>query len=413
MSLQIAAQHLAKKGRGPDTELVHMTKGEIAGLQSLALAHGGSLTINPHTGLAEAGFLSSILPMIAGFALGPAGFGLMSSLGAAATVGGITGLASGSLGKGLMAGLGAYGGSSLAGDLMGAGGGLSETALNAAAQQASLSGMSPEAYKTLYAATSPSNIQALQAGAGQVFSSAPSAMNFAKQNMLGIGALAAPIAAGMTPNYTGAPASTQSSGNITPFGFTRNVDDSDPRNPRVNQYYTAGTPVNAPGPAGYPYQPGQVIGMADGGMAMGNENYPLANSQQVNYASFSQNPVQNNVLNNASDVKVDPSTGAEMFAQGGIASLGSYSDGGQLLKGPGDGVSDNIPAVIGKSQPARLADGEFVLPSRIVSEIGNGSTDAGARELYKMMARIQKSRSKTVGKDKVAVDSKARNLLPA
>lgn len=93
--------------------------------------------------------------------------------------------------------------------------------------------------------------------------------------------------------------------------------------------------------------------------------------------------------------------------------LGSYSDGGQLLKGPGDGVSDNIPAVIGKRQPARLADGEFVLPSRIVSEIGNGSTDAGARELYKMMARIQKSRNKTVGKDKVAVDAKARNLLPA
>jgi len=101
------------------------------------------------------------------------------------------------------------------------------------------------------------------------------------------------------------------------------------------------------------------------------------------------------------------------MAAGGMSSLGSYSDGGRLLKGPGDGVSDNIPAVIGKRQPARLADGEFVLPARIVSEIGNGSTAAGARELYKMMARIQKNRSKTVGKDKVAVDAKSRKLLPA
>jgi len=62
------------------------------------------------------------------------------------------------------------------------------------------------------------------------------------------------------------------------------------------------------------------------------------------------------------------------MAAGGIASLGGYSDGGQLLRGPGDGVSDDIPATIGRNQPARLADGEFVVPARIVSELGNGST---------------------------------------
>jgi len=101
------------------------------------------------------------------------------------------------------------------------------------------------------------------------------------------------------------------------------------------------------------------------------------------------------------------------YAAGGISSLGSYSDGGQLLKGPGDGVSDSIPAQIGARQPARLADGEFVVPARIVSELGNGSTDAGAKQLYAMMDRIQKNRKKTVGKGKVAVDSKARKLLPA
>ena len=107
------------------------------------------------------------------------------------------------------------------------------------------------------------------------------------------------------------------------------------------------------------------------------------------------------------------------YAEGGLAALahrsnlGHYSDGGQLLKGPGDGVSDDIPAQIGEKQPARLADGEFVIPARIVSELGNGSTDAGARRLYQMMDRIQAGRAKTVGKNRVALDSKAERHLPA
>ena len=111
------------------------------------------------------------------------------------------------------------------------------------------------------------------------------------------------------------------------------------------------------------------------------------------------------------------------FARGGIADglssaeshLGSYSAGGRgrLLRGPGDGVSDSIPATIGGKQPARLADGEFVIPARIVSELGNGSTEAGAKQLYAMMDRIQRARRKTTGKNKVAVNTKARKLMPA
>ena len=99
------------------------------------------------------------------------------------------------------------------------------------------------------------------------------------------------------------------------------------------------------------------------------------------------------------------------MAHGGLGSLGSYSDGGRLLKGPGDGVSDSIPAMIGKNQPARLADGEFVIPARIVSEIGNGSTDAGARKLYAMMDRIKKARGKSM--KNIAANSKADKYLPA
>ena len=109
----------------------------------------------------------------------------------------------------------------------------------------------------------------------------------------------------------------------------------------------------------------------------------------------------------------------QMAATGGMMrdNLGGYSHGGiaGLTRGPGDGVSDSIPAEIGTTgkQPARLADGEFVIPARIVSELGNGSTEAGAKSLQAMVDRVQKRRSKTVGKGKVAVDSKARKGLLA
>ena len=109
----------------------------------------------------------------------------------------------------------------------------------------------------------------------------------------------------------------------------------------------------------------------------------------------------------------------QMAAGGGMMrdNLGGYSHGGiaGLTRGPGDGVSDSIPAEIGTSgkQPARLADGEFVIPARIVSELGNGSTEAGAKSLQAMVDRVQARRGKTVGKGKVAVDSKARKGLLA
>ena len=90
------------------------------------------------------------------------------------------------------------------------------------------------------------------------------------------------------------------------------------------------------------------------------------------------------------DIKTGP-VGIAAAAQGG--SIGGYSDGGRMLKGPGDGMSDSIPAVIGKKQPARLADGEFVVPADVVSHLGNGSTDAGAKRLYSMMDKVRKART--------------------
>ena len=106
------------------------------------------------------------------------------------------------------------------------------------------------------------------------------------------------------------------------------------------------------------------------------------------------------------------------YANGGLAQYASYADGGMpdvatdhgYLQGPGDGVSDDIPATIGDSQPARLAGGEFIIPSKIVAEIGNGSSDAGASRLHQMMERINKKRLSS--KD-WAKDTKAYNELPA
>lgn len=108
--------------------------------------------------------------------------------------------------------------------------------------------------------------------------------------------------------------------------------------------------------------------------------------------------------------------GPKVYADGGATEqydLGGYSDGGRLLRGPGDGVSDSIPATIGNKRPARLADGEFVVPARIVSELGNGSTEAGARKLYAMMERVQAARKGSIGKGKVAKNSRADKYLPA
>jgi hypothetical protein len=160
-----------------------------------------------------------------------------------------------------------------------------------------------------------------------------------------------------------------------------------------------------------PYMPPSGLAAADTSMVPNIQIQPQQNAnQQLGLEAFYPMMEQQLAMQ-----------GAQMkqqgYAEGGMAdggySLGSYSDGGRLLRGPGDGVSDSIPASIGDGQPARLADGEFVVPARIVSEIGNGSTEAGARKLYAMMDRVQKARRKTVGKNQVARNTKAEKLLPA
>ena len=122
MSLHNLANEIQKKGRGDDRMLVHMTPKEVAGLQAIAKAHGGSLTVNPDTGLVEAGFLKNLMPMIIGAGLTAATGGAAAPWMVGLGYGAFETARTGDIGKGLMAGLGAYGGAGLGAGLANAGG---------------------------------------------------------------------------------------------------------------------------------------------------------------------------------------------------------------------------------------------------------------------------------------------------
>ena len=157
-------------------------------------------------------------------------------------------------------------------------------------------------------------------------------------------------------------------------------------------------------------QPSQGIPMPNRGSGIPSQGYALnPNSMQSN-SQIAQAAQQAQLQQRLAAAGGMASGGLSGYANGGMSNLGGYSDGGHLLKGPGDGVSDSIPATIGGKQPARLAEGEFVIPARIVSELGNGSTDAGAKRLYAMMDRIKAKRASTKN---IAADTKAYKYLPA
>ena len=404
MSLQLAAQHLASRGRGPDTTLVHMAPQEVASLQAIAKAHGGTLTSNPDTGLPEAGFLSKLLPMIAGFALAPltAGTSLAflgaTPLASALTVGGVSGLATGSLKKGLMAGLGAYGGASLGGAMAGAGTAeLGKTAVTSATEEAAKQGLTGEAYNQAVQNSvaskmgSLSGLDKLSAG----FSNPAATMNAmgGSSGLFKTGLMAA------APMLMGG------------FGQTTPAPAGDSKMPQ-RQVYNAGAATTTPAP--------DVPEYGNLGQDFGRQQsyFPNAGYQNISDEEAKRlrgyadgGPIQE--LSDRDEAQTLMANNGQMFAKGGLSHLGDYSDGGRMLRGPGDGVSDSIPATIGGKRPARLADGEFVVPARIVSELGNGSSEAGARKLYAMMDRVQKARKKSIGKGNVAKNSRADRLLPA
>ena len=555
MSLQLAAQHLSSQGRGKDSTLVHMSPREVNSLNAIAKAHGGQLSINPSTGLPEAGFLESLLPMAAGFALNAAVPGLGAAMGGFAVpalVGGGMALMTGSLEKGLMAGLGAYGGANLGASLAQTGvEAAAATAPEIAAAQANAATQMQNFYDPATQAFKPGGLEAVQKAsmdASNAYANAQTGaqaaydkLGFMDKMKSNFGTLTSPGGASSmfdkissspmsllkTVGSAAAPAigeamkpkeqeETKADSDLGQrYGFSMNpTGGQQPQQaqPGQNPLSNTPTPTTTPFPTPDIYGREQryfapsyskltpehaksTYGYADGGVATDpdrpTETPALlafkqmqaqraaqppapqidAVSQFNQYAQqtvgapnqlqapptapatstglgeygYSYNPVKQQLTQIPGTAPAEPSanpfsidgrpvvaytaTGEKIYgekpdnrpigmggirmASGGISHLGDYSDGGRLLRGPGDGVSDSIPAMIGKRQPARLADGEFVVPARIVSELGNGSTEAGARKLYAMMDRIQKARGKTVGKGKVAKNSRSEKYLPA
>jgi len=124
---------------------------------------------------------------------------------------------------------------------------------------------------------------------------------------------------------------------------------------------------------------------------------PTQGLNKSSYLPTDMESIRQSMLNTRGlqELTKGPMSQGMAFAEGGLSSLGGYAAGGnpRLLRGPGDGMSDNIPAMIGKKQPARLADGEFVIPADVVSHLGNGSTEAGANRLHEMMNKVRRDRT--------------------
>ena len=131
-----------------------------------------------------------------------------------------------------------------------------------------------------------------------------------------------------------------------------------------------------------------VAGMGLGGGAFDPEPMELETPDKYKY-----DPTRR--LNLGDDVD----SGLRLLATGG------YLEGG----GVGDGMSDDIPAIIDQEQPAALSEGEFVVPADVVSHLGNGSSNAGARMLYDMMATIREART---GNSKQGVEIEAEEYMP-
>jgi hypothetical protein len=462
------ANQVQSKGRGQDTMLVHMTPGEVKGLQALAMSQGGSLTINPQTGLPEAGFLSSILPMIAGFALGPAGFALMSAPMAGLTVGAMTGIATGSLKKGLMAGLGAYGGAGIGEGLVGAANATTpvttgaEAGLTSASEMAA-SNLSPEAlnanmltpeaitqsginspyYKMAQSNIDPGLLEGMggtpgmtaqQVATAPVINPTPSIptspttgfesagtgfKNMFDTGQVGTDARSAFMKATPTGSLTAAGTTVASA--LTPEPAPLQTSKSFIRGYDLDITNPSGTPMYTPQDTRereqvrYAFSPRPIYEAAQGGLtALNGQTYddeygrdeyaPGGSVKKRKVTSLRGNPYYK-FAQDRKDSSMEAAV-EQNFAKGGLGAVLPP----RFLSGGGDGMSDSIKARIGGVQEARLADGEFVVPADVVSHLGNGSSKAGAKKLYAMMDKIRKART---GRTRQAPEVNARKYMPA
>ena len=445
------AQAVANQGRMGDSMMVHMNPMEVAGLQALARSQGTSMTTNPQTGMPEAFNLSAFLPFIAGMALNAfapgvgsaigSALGTSSAVGTGLAVGGATALGTGSLKKGLMAGLGAYGGAGL-------GEGLVSTATPSQAAIAA-----PEAVggvqgstgltiptesmvptTTLPAATSPFQAplnSPLGVTDGMGLNLDSTFVPSTAEAVGGVTGSSGLTAAPMTP--TPGPFANMSGKDIFKYGSAAysgtaglaQPEYEPPKSTAMLRPYTYSfNPVTGayeprPGDTSERlygesvFTPGPVTPAAAGGLMASMRETDFDDRDDMyaagGLAAFKQGGKMQRP-------KGRPLTGAAPYDFMGrdesmLQSVEkNFAKGGRFLVGNGDGMSDDIPAVIADKQPARLADGEFVIPADVVSHLGNGSSKAGAERLHDMMRRIRKERT---GRDKQAPAVKAEKYMPA
>ena len=457
MSLHKLATEIQKKGRGDDRMLVHMTPKEVEGLQAIARAHGGSLTINPDTGLVEAGFLKNILPMVIGAGITAATGGAAAPWMIGLGYGGFEAARTGDISKGLMAGLGAYGGAGLASGLASAGTSAAEAAVPEATKAVAAESAGTMGNQFAYNAAGemvPANVAPSITGAAQgtaqVAAPGASAPSYLSKMGSGVGQLG--TEAGRSAVYSAMPTGTLPglaapvvAGALEPKPIDTQQDDYERKYPelslssdfrgytpqRPNPYYTPRGLGYSGYAAGGSIAP-QLNNMPAGGLAAlqgMRDGYGAAQTMDGNMPQFNKGgmPKKATRTSAAQIAGMDPLeaglaelNNARAMAQmrGNVAlpkrsveDMGVISAAqGRYLKGDGDGMSDSIPATINGRQPARLADGEFVVPADVVSHIGNGSSDAGAKKLYKMMDKVRVART---GKKSQAPAVKTDKYLPA
>jgi hypothetical protein len=444
------AENVRQMGRGEDSVLMHVTPHELSGLQALAMAHGGSLTINPQTGLPEAGFLGGVfkklLPTLIGVGMNFVlpGSGLVATLGGkAATAGLMTGLGSlaltGSLKKGLMAGLGAYGGASLAGGIQGAVKGAPVPGSTASGIPAGATpppaiptpppvaeGLAGLPTKALPGGALPGMAQATGtiAPVAPVMKTGLSGFaqgfaNTAKGNMTGLLAKAAvPLAiSGAVQGVSGAMA--PSGGVTTPTGQIDNsyqgpyyaedrqqiMDPEGEVTGKQRRHFARSMPA-VYNTAGQMVQPGS---MTERGTPIlqpflnpkAKKGQPMYEYRMVPYMGGVA-PEEEQQMGYAKGGEIAMDDGAFVLDARTVSELGNGSSnagkevlrriGGMAIEGPGDGVSDSVPARIGRDQPARVARDEVVVPAKAVRKIGNGSSKRGADKLYALMDKAHKAR---------------------
>lgn len=469
------AEQLRSQGRDEDTMLVHMTPEEVNSLQGLAMAHGGSLTINPETGLPEAGFLKKLLPTILG-----AGLMLIPGVNALAAAGMVAAgsvAKTGSLKKGLMAGLSAYGGASLAGGL-GAGnvfgGAAKEAAKNAAigsyinspelaqqfatkfgGQAANVAGnvaggiVNPLAAAPIQGAINVTgDLAGATAGqaAGQTAAKtglAGLAQNFGNAARAGLPAgtpgiisKAAPMmaASGLMQGVTGAMTPSGGRG-VGPSGQIDNsyqgpyfaqerkqlLDPDGPVTGKQRRHFAIDMPeiYNTMGqvvqPGSHTVRGTQIMQPILNPKAKKGQN--MYDFVPVTYMGGVDPNEEEQDAGYAHGGRVDMRNGSFVVDARTVSELGNGSSnagmeflsrmGGQPLQGPGDGVSDSIRASIGGRQEARVARDEVLFPPEAVKRLGKGSAKKGTDKLYALMNKAHKARKKA----KRGQDTKLRRGL--